>query len=149
MAETITVAFFTVLCINAMLFIGQVAITNTSSDAVQFMNCQGNIMGQLEQGNCSTPGSYILDDSDPSGRLSGGGTSVDPDTGFSYTDSYTGLKGFFLNTLGLGYLGIILSAPYNFLKALHLPQVMVFIIGSLWYAFSLMLLIGYLFGRSS
>jgi hypothetical protein len=148
MAETITVAFWMVLCINAMLFLGQIAIIETSSDAVRFMTCQGNIVGQLEQNKCNTS-NYILDDSDPKGRLPSGETSVAPDTGFSYTDSFTGLKGFFLNTLGLGYLGMIFSAPYNFLKALQLPSAFVFIIGSMWYAFSIILVIAWLFGRNT
>lgn len=148
MAETITVAFWMVLCINAMLFLGQNAIQQTSNDAIHFINCQGNLMGQLEQNNCSGT-EYILDDSNPTGRLPSGETSVAPDTGFSYTDSFTGIKGFFLNTLGLGYLGMILSAPYNFLKALQLPSAFVFIIGSMWYAFSLVLIIAWLFGRNT
>jgi hypothetical protein len=147
MAETITVAFWTILCINAMLFIGQIAILETSSDAISFLNNSGNIMCQLEQTGCNK--SYILDDSNPIGRLPNGETSVAPDTGFSYTDSFTGIKGFFLNTLGLGYLGMILSAPYNFLKALMLPQAFVFAIGSMWYAFSIILILAYLFGRST
>jgi len=148
MAETITIAFWTILCINAMMMLGQIAILETSNDAIQFMDCKGTIMGQLEQGGCNGT-SYILDDSNPTGRLPSGESSVAPDTGFTYTDSFTGIKGFFLNTLGLGYLGQILSAPYNFLKALHLPQAFVFIIGSMWYAFSLILVISYLFGRST
>lgn len=150
MAETVTVAFWTVLCINAMLFLGQIAIIETSSDAIRFINCEGNILGQLEAGGCNSTGSYILDDGDPTGRISNsGGTSIDPDTGFQYTDSYTGLKGFFLNTLGLGYLGTVFSAPYNFLKALHLPQAFAFTIGSLWYAFTIIIIIAWLFGRTT
>lgn len=150
MAETISVMFFTMLCINAMLFMGQVAIIETSSDAVRFINCQGNILGQLEANNCSsTTFNYTLDDSNPKDRLPNGETSISPDTGFAYTDSFTGIKGFFLNTLGLGYLGMIFSAPYNFLKALMLPQAFVFIIGGMWYAFSIMIVLAYLFGRNT
>jgi hypothetical protein len=148
MAETITVAFWMMLCINAMLFLGQIAIIETSADATRFINCQGNILGQLEQNNCST-NNYILDDTNPTGRLPSGESSVAPDTGLTYTDSFTGIKGFFLNTLGLGYLGMILSAPYNFLKALHLPSAFTFTIGSLWYAFSIILILAWLFGRNT
>lgn len=150
MAETISVMFFTMLCINAMLFMGQIAILQTGSDAVSFITCKGNIIGQLEQSGCnSTSFNYTLDDSNPTNRLPSGESAVDVNTGFTYTDSFTGIKGFFLNTLGLGYLGMIFSAPYNFLKALMLPQAFVFIIGSLWYAFSIMMVIAYLFGRNT
>lgn len=148
MADTITVAFWTVLCINAMLFIGQVAIGGVNPSGMTYMTCQGNILGTLETNGC-TGSNWSLNDANSINNLPSGGSTVDPETSLTYTDSFTGIKGFFLNTLGLGYVGMILSAPYNFLKALQIPQAFSFIIGSLWYAFSLFLLIGYLFGRNT
>lgn len=148
MAETLTVAFWLVLCINAAMFIGQISLLGVNPEGTIYMTCEGNIIGTLNQGNCTT-GNYVLKDNDPVSDLPSGSTTVDPETNMQYTDSFTGIKGFFLNTLGLGYLGMVLSAPYNFLKALGLPQVYTYTIGSMWYAFSLFLIVGYLFGRSN
>jgi len=149
MAETITIAFWTILCINAMMFMGQISLLGVNPSGTEYMTCQGNLIGQLETSGCTVPGQYILNDSNPSGVLPSGQTAVDPNTGFQYTDSFTGIKGFFMNTLGLGYVVQVLSAPYNFLQALGLPQAYRFIIGSLWYAFTLFLIVGYFFGRST
>jgi hypothetical protein len=145
MAETITVAFWMVLCVNAMLFMGQIAIIGVNPSGMTYINSEGNIIGILDQGN----GTYILNDGNSIDNLPSGATTVDPETNLQYTDSFTGIKGFFLETLGLGYVGMILSAPYNFVKSLGVPQAFSFIIGSLWYAFTLFLLLGYLFGRST
>lgn len=148
MADTITKLFWIFLCINCLMFIGQIAIHGVNPTGMTYMTCQGNIMGTLEANNCTT-GEYILNDGNSVNNLPSGGSTVDPETSLTYTDSFTGIKGFFLNTLGLSYVGMILSAPYNFVKALGLPSAFSFAIGSLWYAFSLFLLIGYLFGRNT
>jgi hypothetical protein len=149
MADTITVAFWTVLCINMMLFMGQIAVLSINPTGLNYINCKGNIYGTLEQNNCTVQGQYVLADSSPTDRLPLGVGSVDPVTGMTYTDSYTGIVGWFTNTNGgTDYLGMMLSAPYNFLKALQLPGAFAYIVGTMWYAFTIFLVVGYLFGRN-
>lgn len=147
MTETITIAFWTVLCINMMLMLGQAAVSDVNAEATQFINCQGNIIGTFESNNCTGVYGYSLADSDPASRLptAGGGINAD---GNIYTDSPTGLRSWFAKIdAGVNYMGMMLSAPYHFLAALHAPAFFVFIVGSTWYLFSLLLLIAFIFGR--
>lgn len=144
--SAITYAFTVVMAINVMLFLGQIAAIEVNADAPRFHDCQGSILGSFESGNCSA-GTYILDDSNPTERLASGETSVSPETGNIFTDAFTALKNWFLNVTGLSYIVQILSAPYNFLKALMLPQAFVFAVGTLWYGVTLFLIILVLIGR--
>lgn len=144
--SAITYAFTVVMAINVMLFLGQIAVLETNTEAPIFHDCQGSLLGSFETGNCSA-GNYILDDSDPTSRLASGETSISPETGNIFTDAFTALKSWFLESTGLSYLVQILSAPYNFLKALMLPEAFVFAVGTLWYGVTLLLIILVLIGR--
>jgi len=146
--SSLTNALMVVLAINAMLFLGQASVNAISDDAPEFYNCQGSALGSFEQGNCTTD-KYVLDSTDPANRLPSGASSVDPDTGNLYTDSFTTGKSWFLDTLGLNYLVSILSAPMNFLSALGLPQAFSFAIGALWYGVTLFLIVAFLLGRDA
>lgn len=144
--SAITYAFTVVMAINVMLFLGQIAVIEVNADAPVFHTCKGSLLGSFESSNCTT-GEYVLDDTNPTDRLASGETSVSPETGNIFTDSFTALKNWFLDSTGLSYVVQILSAPYNFLKALQLPQAFVFAVGTLWYGVTLLLIILVLIGR--
>lgn len=144
--SAITYAFTVVMCINVMLFLGQVAALQVNADAPKFHDCQGSLLGSFEAGNCSA-GTYVLDDSNPTARLASGETSISPDTGNIFTDAFTALKNWFLESTGFSYIVQMLSAPYNFLKALQLPPAFVFAVGTMWYGVTLLLIILVLIGR--
>jgi len=144
MSDTLTNMLIIVICINVVLWLGQVAVLKNNPEAMSFINCSGSILESSSTNGCS---SYEIDDSNPTGRLPSGVSSVSPETGNIFTDAFTGLKNFFLNTLGLEYAVQILGAPYNFLKALSLPVEFVFAVGSLWYLISVFILGAWLLGK--
>ena len=148
--NTLTYAFLVVMSINVMLFIGQAAMLDINPDGPQLYHCEGNLLGAFEATGCTTPGSYYLNNTDPTASLPSGETSVSPETGNIFTDAFTGIKSWFLKSTGLSYVGNILNAPYNVLSAI-LPgpetQPFVFAIGSGWYALTFFLLVAFLFGR--
>ena len=145
--DEITYALLLVLTANVMFFLGQAAVIDLNPQATVFYHCQGSLLGQFEQQGCTVNGQYSLNNTDPIHSLPTGDTTVSPTTGNIFTDSFTALKNWLLNELGLGYLLNILSAPYNFLNALSFPAAFTYAIGTLWYAFTLFLFIAWLLSR--
>jgi hypothetical protein len=145
MANTLTWFLTVVLAVNVALFLGQTAIIELGGQD-NFYNCQGTIIGQLEQSGCSGS-SFVLNNTNPSSRLPSGETSVNPETGNVFTDAFTGVKNWFIQDLGLGYLMAILGAPSNVLQAMGLPEAISFILGAFWYGLTLFLIVAFLFGR--
>lgn len=136
-----------VLSINALLFLGQVAALEMNPEGpVQFYNCQGSILGQLETGSCAGP-TYILNDTNPSNLLPSQGSQIQISNGNIFTDTFSAAISWLTQTTGLNYLYQIVSAPSNFLKALGLPQQFSFAIGALWYGFTFFLIVAYIMGR--
>lgn len=154
--DTLDNLLLIVLCVNGMLMLGQLAIYNIDPSASQFYNCQGSLLGSVEAGQCRGT-TYALNDTDPASMLPSASTSVSPETGNIFTDAFTGLKNWLISTAvsivpGLGLVIGIVSAPYNFLKAI-LPGPtyagFVFVVGGIWYLFSLVVVVAWLFGRGN
>lgn len=146
MTSTLTNAFMIVMAINVFLFLGQVAVLELNPSGTEFYNCDNTTLARFESSSCDTS-TYTIRDTDPTADLPSGETSVSPDTGVVYTDSFVGLKSWFLDNTGIGYLVDILSAPSNLMKAMGLPDAVSFAIGAFWYALTLFLLVAFLFGR--
>ena len=144
----LTSALIIVLAINMMLFLGQYAVLEMNSEASTIYDCSGGMVGNFDQNACSS-NTYVLKDSDPLNDLPDVESSVSPETGAVYTDSYTGVKGWLVEATGLSYLIEILSAPSNLLKAIGLPNAFSFTIGFLWYGITLFLIVAFLFGREA
>lgn len=139
----LTSAVVTVLSLNLILWLGQVAVIELNPDASQFFNPEGTPLQRFDAGN------YTLNDDDPASVLPVVESSISPETGNIFTDAFTGIKTWMLDVTGLNYVFSILGAPYHFLNAMSLPQAFVFGIGSLWYGISLFLLIAFMFGRDA
>lgn len=138
-----------VVGINVMLFIGQIAILNTNPSATQFYQCEGNALGKFEATGCGAGSNYTLNNTNGINELPSDVTKVSGDnTGTSniLTDIWSSIKNWFLQNTGLHYVTTLLSAPYSLLAAIGLPQELTFAIGTLWYAFSLMVIVGFLRG---
>ena len=137
-------ALLIVLGINVLFFLGQVSLANINP-GVSFYNVEGSLICDLESNGCQNS-SYSIDDTNPGGKLPQSTGSVNVETGNVFTDTWTAIKNWLLKDLGLGYLFMILSGPYTFLKVLKLPVEIVWAFGSLWYGFTLFLLINWLKG---
>jgi len=144
--SNLTNALAIVLAINVMMFLGQSAILSMDSEAGTFYNCEGTIIGGFEQSACANS-EYLLNDADSASLLPEGAQSVNPETGNIFTDAFSGIKTWLLDSTGLSYLVNILSAPTNFLKMMGLPSAFSFAVGALWYGLTLFLIVGFLFGR--
>ena len=141
--SNITIALVTMLSLTVIMFLGQTAVIEINPSASNFYNCQGSALDNL--GDCS---SYQLSDTDPAGVLPTSETGVSAETGNVYTDTPSGIKTFFLNTLGLGYVLNLLSAPFNLLKSIGLPGAFAYAVGGLWYGVMILLFVAFILGRT-
>jgi hypothetical protein len=138
-----------VLCINVMLFTAQLSILNVGIEEGlspgTFYNAQGSLLCKMDGNNCSGT-EYVLNDTDPTG-LYPDNEPIDSGDGNFFTDMFGSIKTFFSDTLGLGYIMDILSAPTTILKMIGLPSEISFALGALWYAFSLLIILAFFWGR--
>lgn len=138
-------AFLIVIGINLMLWLGQAAVLDINPSGTTFGDYQGNMFGKTNEGNTH----YQLNESDPYGMLPKGNSAIDPDTGNIFTDAYNTIKGWLADKTGARYLMAIVSAPYNFLKALHLPEMFVYAFGTFWYLLTILISVLMLTGRDN
>lgn len=138
-----TQAFLIVIGINVMLWLGQFAMLEVNPTATNFLDEKGNLFGKVDSGN------YELNETDPYGMLPKGKSAIDPDTGNIFTDIFNSIKDWFADNTGARYLIAIISAPYNFLKAMHLPQEFVFVVGTMWYLVTILIGILMIWGRDT
>lgn len=142
MAENITLYLVLVLCVNAFLFMGQIAIMDINPEsATNFYNSEGSLFKYSDSGNYT----HYADASD---YMPQSVNSVSTE-GTTYTDDFTTARGWLLENTGAGYVIGILSAPYSFLKSIGLPDAFTFMLGTLWYGITLFLFVSFLFGRQT
>lgn len=138
-----------VLSTNAMLFIGQSSITHLSDDMnisqTQFYNLEGTILCDVDQSNCQAS-TYVLNDTDPTSFLPENAPIESGDGGF-FTDMFGSIRNYITDSLGLGYVINILSAPNTFMLMMGLPNEFSYPITALWYLFSLFIFLAFLWGR--
>ena len=128
--SNLTNALLVVLCINAMLFIGQASI-NAMGGSEMFYD--------QSTGTCTTL--------DPSDSLPDTSQSVDPDTGLSYTDDYSTGSNWLKNNGKC--TSSIANAPANFMRYLGTPVIFNYAVETLWYLLTLFLLVSWLLGRDA
>ncbi len=138
----ISVGLVIVLAINVMLFMGQAAAIGMNPDGVTFYDSAGSLISDFENGNYTTP-------NNPDELLPSAESSVNPETGNIFTDTFSASRSWILETTGLGYLVNLLGAPAQFLYSVGLPAAFSWAIGALWYAFSLFLLVAFILGRET
>jgi hypothetical protein len=94
-----------------------------------------------EQGNLSVSETNALDDLPGSaGTVTTGDTSV-------FTDIFNNILGWMKSAPGIKYVYGVVSAPYNILKCMNLPNGFVVAVGTLWSLVSLLVLVAFLWGR--
>lgn len=99
-------------------------------------NIEGSIISQATVGNATVVETDIL------GQLPETSGSIS-----TYSDPF-GVVGNWLRSIpGVRYVYSVVSAPYNVLKCMGLPNEFVVGIGTLWYLVSLLILVGWWMGR--
>lgn len=138
-----------VLAINVMLFTAQLSIMNVAQEegvvAGGFYNMNGSLLCRIDGNNCSGT-NYVLDNTNPT-ALYPENEPIDSGDGNFFTDMFGSIKTFFSDTLGLGYIIDILSAPTTILKMIGLPSELSFALGGMWYLFSLLIILAFFWGR--
>lgn len=149
--SNITTGLIVMISIQVLMFFMQVAVININPDAGVFYNGQGTIACEHESGGCVDYNSreFVFNSTDFSGDLPDGEGGVSPDTGNLFTDVFTSIRGFFMDTLGLKYLVMFLTAPVSVLSAMNLPSVFTVVVSGMWYAIAFFLLVSFLWGRDA
>jgi hypothetical protein len=128
--SNLSTAILIVLCINAMMFLGQYAVNEVG----------GTTTFYDDAGNCVKV--------DPADSLPDTSSAVELDTGNTYTDDYASGKSWLKSDKGSCTTSII-KAPANFLKNAGLPSAFSNAIMILWYTFTVFLFVSWLLGRDA
>jgi hypothetical protein len=137
-----TTALVIVLSINVMLFLGQAASLSLNPAGTKYYNNAGTLISDFDNGNYTVP-------NDPNNLIPSGESSVNAETGNIFTDTFTTARSWILEKTGLGYLVNLLGAPANFLKAIGLPDVFAWGVGSMWYGVTLFFIVSWIMGRET
>jgi hypothetical protein len=134
----VAMAVLVTLCINLMLFFSQIAIEELNPSARVF-DRSSTLLNAPDQG-----GGVIGEDAQ--NILPSSGSSVSATTGNIFTDTFTSIKGWLLDDFGGKYFVGFLFAVPNFLKAMGLPESFAFGLSSLWYGYTVVLVLLLLWG---
>jgi len=144
--DNLLTALIIVLTLNVMMFFAGQGIESLEGDN-PFLNKQmtlntfnsGNVTGEYE---VPTTAGVLL----PGGE----GTSISPDTGLSFTDIFTSIKSWFVDTTGLGWVLSILEGPKVLLSMMMPGEALagaVWALTALWYGITLLIIVSYIWGR--
>lgn len=132
------VALLLVLCINLFLFMAQLAVTDIAADlgtsGSSFYDYESNIFSDYDLGNYTVKDTY-------SDEFPITSSTVSADEGNWFTDTFTTIKEWFLDSTGLSYGLAFINAVPNLLKVLIPVPAVAFAMGALWHIFTVFLLI--------
>ena len=138
-----------VLSINGVLFIAQGSITNLQEElgtpSTIFFNGSGSLICDFEKSNC-TGSNYVLDNDDPIKQLPDA-KNIETEEGGLFSDIFSTIKDWITGVPGVGFLINIVSAPGIFIYMLGLPDLVSMILATIWYLFTLFILVAWMLGR--
>lgn len=133
-----------ILAINLFLFWSQLGVNALAEESgvttTEFFTYGDSMIADYDTGN------YTLDE-DVSGVLPSGQGSIEPESGNFFTDTFSTIKNWFLESTGLSYLIGIVNAFPNFLKNIGLPAAMAFGLGFFWHALTIFLIVAFIKGN--
>lgn len=138
----ITSALVIVLSINVMLFLGQAAAIAINPAGEVFHDSGGSLISDFDNGNYTLP-------NNPDELIPEGESSVNPETGNIFTDTFSASRSWVLETTGLGYLINLLGAPAQLLYSIGVPNAFAWAVGALWYGVTLFLVVAFILGRDN
>lgn len=143
----LTTALVFVLALNVIMFLAQATMLDVNPNANDFWTDSDQMLETFDANDGT--GEPVLDTENTYDNLPTATGQVSPATGNWYTDIFTSIKSWIGRTTGTSYLLQIVSAPYNLLKAMQLPNAFSFAIGTLWYGVTLFLIVAFILGRDS
>lgn len=145
----LTNALIIVMAINAVLFMGKVSIMEINPTNTGYhYDCNGNVLSQFERNGCNNATSYGLinvNNNSISSQLPSNPTIIDS-IGQFFTDIYSSVRNWLLDSLGLSYVLAVLTAPSDFLSMTGLPESFVWVISAFWYGITLFLIVNWFKG---
>jgi hypothetical protein len=136
-----------VLCLDAFFLLANLSIAGINPSAPTFAssdNPNGHLITQFGS-------NYTLETwNTTANRIPQAQQGITEDTGTIFADIWNTIKGWIFDATGLAYVIQVIGAPYYFLKGVFNNaeyQSIVYIIGALWYAFSLFAIISWALGR--
>lgn len=143
-SDSMLPALMLVLGLNLMMFLVGGALEELGGSAANPFNYEDNALSKFNTGNATV---YGLNTS-VSAQLPGGeGKTVSPDTGLSFTDIFTSVKSWFIDSFGLGYVLNILEGPKILLSLMGMPLGAAWALTALWYGITLFMIISFIWGR--
>lgn len=147
----VMMALLVVLSIDGFLFMGQMAVTDTSiaigiavPNRTKFINFDDSILYEYDRGN------YTLSTNTSTDELIGTDSSVNTETGDIFTDTFAKVKSWFTSAgQGIAVFFQILAGPYRYLVMAGTPGWFSFTVGAIWYILTLALVVAFIAGRNT
>lgn len=141
----VSTALAVVLAVNVMLFLGQLGVSAIAQDELNntgsiFYTYDGSLMSDFDTGS-----NYTLNQ-DIASKLPDNEGSISPETGSFFTDMFSTMKNWFLETTGFKYVFAIVNAVPNFLKIIIPIQEVSFALGFFWHVLTLFLVVSFIRG---
>lgn len=137
-----------ILCIDAFFLIANLSIVGINPDAPSFATSSDNTGGHLIN---QFGTDYQLETFNTTqNRFPDAQQSIGASDSGVFADIWNTIKGWIFDATGLTYVVQVIGAPYYFMKGIFNNaqyQSLVYIIGALWYAFSLFTVIAWAIGR--
>ena len=147
MSSSLEKALLIVLCIDAVLLAGQIAVTaiNPSTPLNIFHNVNNTLIADYNAGNWNN---MVLNQNNSIGSLPLSVNPVSADTGSStFTDTASSVIQWLSEVPGLNILFKLLGAPIVYMMAIGLPIEFTFIFGAVWFIFTSFLIFKLVTGR--
>lgn len=149
MSDWVIKGLIFVLAVDIILFMGQIATQEIASQIglefnMSYMNYESSNIAQMDSGD------YTLDTSNLDTRILGTlATGVNVDTGTIFTDPIATMNNWLVSNIpGVKYALMLVAAPYNFVRALGVPDWFSFSIGGMWMALTILLIVLLIVGRN-
>lgn len=134
-----------VLTFNVLMFLTQATVMELNPTGYPtFLNEEGTLLNDI---TLQAENEGVIDTANIPDQLPRGEVVVSEDSGNFFTDTFSKIRDWFTQSTGLNYVKGILSAPYNFLKAMNLPSELVRILGTFWYGLTLFLVVAFFLGK--
>jgi hypothetical protein len=161
MSNFSTMAVF-IICFHVILALTQFAmadISGGSGSSITLFTCKGSyyqdILSNGSQQYCGGVNENLsnaeLDTLGVADKLPA--TVSNEQSGNFFLDAVASVAKFFKGVTGAVSIGVnlliaLVTAPYNFIKALGLPQFFTIIVGGAWYIIELLTITAFIFGRN-
>lgn len=140
----LTIATTFIVILNVLMWFTSIAIIDINPTGTACYNLDGTIIDN----SVTQTGDYYVVDNDAIDQLpnsqnptvSTGSTNI-------FTDIFNNILTWFKSAPGLKYIYGVISAPYNILKCMNLPNQFVAGIGTLWYLVTFLILVAFMWGR--